>query len=319
MKTETKTKNLFMRTTMTLVVMVLATAAAWAQTEYISEVMLVGKNNNTDANTLKAQYVAQGWTAIDQDLNDGCGSTTDYIYLLYKTRTTASPNHTFITGFYISDESGEAPENLSHDGHNYKLVPYDGDDHFKEKKGDLNSNAGGKDIHLYYTTERMEDKTAVTSITFNETQSGAVGGGYDLNKGAGGDDIYMHCERDKAPCWEIEKSTDGGRCIVKGFDANTGVAKSAVLAFPAIIDGAVVVDINGFSFLGFTNLATIYFSQGYTYTSMPAANNRTSLKHIHVVDNSGVVTNADALPASIRAFQTMDSHTRLSKPSRCPM
>jgi len=126
MNTETKTKNLFMRTTMTLLTMLLATAGAVAQTQYISEVILIGKNNNTEANTLKAQYVAQGWTAIDKDLNDGCGSKTDYIYLLYKTRTTASPNHTFITDFYISDATGDAPESLTYNGLHYTLVPYDG-------------------------------------------------------------------------------------------------------------------------------------------------------------------------------------------------
>ena len=279
-----------------------APSKAWAQTQYISEVMLIGKNNNTEANALKAQYVAQGWTAIDKDLNDGCGSTTDYIYLLYKKRSTASPNHTFITNFYISDESGEAPGSLTFNGHHYTLVPYDGDNHFKEKRGDLNSNAGGKDIHLYYTTDKMENKTAITSITFNETQSGAVGGGYDLNKGAGGDDIYMHCESSKAPNWEIEKSTDGGRCIVKSFIESVAVTKSEVLAFPAIINGAVVVDINGVSFSDFGNLETIYFSQGYTYNSMPVAYGLSSLKHVHVVDNSGTVVNADALPASITSI-----------------
>ena len=88
---KTETKYLFVRAAMMLLLCVLTAATAGAQTQYISEVMLIGKNNNTEANTLRDQYVAQGWTAIEKDLDDGCGSGTDYIYLLYKTRTTASP------------------------------------------------------------------------------------------------------------------------------------------------------------------------------------------------------------------------------------
>ena len=286
----------------TMLTLLFASTKTWAQTQFISEVMLIGKNNKTEANALKEQYVEQGWTAIEQDLNAGCGSGSDYIYLLYKTRTTTSPNHTFITDFYISDESDYTPESLYRYGRRYKLVPYDGDDHFKEKRGDLNSNAGGKDIHLYYTTQGVKtNNSAITSITFNETQSDAVGG-YDLNEDAGGDYIYMHCEKDFAPYWEIEKSTDGGRCIVKSFIESVAVTKSKILAFPAIIDGSVVVDINGVSFSDFTNLETIYFSQGYTYNSMPVADGLSSLKHVHVVDNSGTVVNADALPASITSI-----------------
>ncbi|MBQ9666050.1 MAG: hypothetical protein IJV33_06235 [Bacteroidaceae bacterium] len=124
MKTKSIIRTLsFARLAMTLVLAVLTTATTWAQTQYISEVMLIGKNNKTEANMLKAQYVAQGWTAINQDLNAGCGSGTDYIYLLYKTRSTASPNHTFITDFYISDATGDAPGSLTYNGHSYKLVP----------------------------------------------------------------------------------------------------------------------------------------------------------------------------------------------------
>ena len=301
METKSKRRMYVRRAAVTLLAMLLTTAAAWAQTKYISEVMLIGKNNKTEAYALRDQYVAQGWTAIDQDLNKGCGSKSDYIFLLYKTRTTASPNHTFITNFCISDATGDAPENLTSGGHRYTLVPYDGDDHFKEKRGDLNSNAGGKDIHLYYTTERMEAKTAVTSITFNKTKSGAVQQ-YDLNKGAGGDDIYMHCESSRAPEWVIDRSTDGGRCYVKGFVETNGVKMREILAFPAIIDGAVVVGINGVSFSDFDNLEAIYLNQDINLNTIPEAMLLKKLKHVHVVDNSGAVVKADELPASITSI-----------------
>ena len=300
-----------------MMMLAVVTTAAWAQKTYITEVMLVGKNNKTEAEALRDQYVAQGWTAIDQDLNAGCGSKSDYIYLLYKQSTTASPNHTFITNFLISDDSGTAPDTRNgSDGYHYKLVPYDGDDHFKEKKGDLNSHAGGKDIHLYYTTDKILSSTAVSQITFNTAQSGAVGTfdngtvGYDLNKGAGGDDIFMHCERNQSPTWGITKSTGGDRCIVNNFTSVTGAASSDILAFPAIIDGAVVVGISGIDFSLFSNLETIYFSQGYNASTIPPAyysdgkstKKCNKLKHIHIVDNSGAVVKADELPSSVTSI-----------------
>ena len=54
-----------LRAAMTLAVMLMATVSAWAETMFITDIMLIGKNNNTEANALKEQYVAQGWTAIE--------------------------------------------------------------------------------------------------------------------------------------------------------------------------------------------------------------------------------------------------------------
>ena len=141
-----------MKKILLLLMMLPASMGVWAETKYIAEVMLIG-GTKTETDELKDTYTDQGWTVIDQDLNAGCGSSSDYIYLLYKEGSTASPNHTFVTHFLISDASGTVPDTRDHKGHRYKLVPYDGGDHFKQKKGDLNSNAGGDDIHLYYTTE----------------------------------------------------------------------------------------------------------------------------------------------------------------------
>ena len=43
---------------------------------------------------------------IDYDLNKGCGSSSDYIYLFYKAETNAAgDNLDYITDFYISDNS----------------------------------------------------------------------------------------------------------------------------------------------------------------------------------------------------------------------
>ena len=124
--------------------------------------------------------------------------------MLYKSEASDGVNHGYVTGFYISNEGGTAPDTLTYDGRLYHLVPYDGGNHFISKKGDLNSHAGGADIHLYYTKFVFSDNRTVTEITFNATQSGAVGvnggtTGYDLNSGAGGSYIYMHVTTEEAP------------------------------------------------------------------------------------------------------------------------
>ena len=288
-----------------LLVAVLASLSMWAETKYIAEVMLIG-GTKSETDELKDTYMDQGWTVIDQDLNAGCGSSSDYIYLLYKEGSTASPNHTFVTDFLLSNASGTAPDTRDAYGHRYKLVPYDGGDHFKEKKGDLNSNAGGEDIHLYYTTEIMENTEAVSQITFNATQSGGINTfstatGYDLNDGAGGDYIYMHCESNAAPGWDIQKSSDGSQCYVRGFISSV-LKKSDILAFPAIIDGAAVVGITGMNFSDFIKLETIYFSQDYDASTIPSANQCRFLKNVHIVDNSGIKIKEDELPASVTSI-----------------
>ena len=294
-----------MKKILLLLMMLPASMGVWAETKYIAEVMLIG-GTKTETDELKDTYTDQGWTVIDQDLNAGCGSSSDYIYLLYKEGSTASPNHTFVTHFLISDASGTVPDTRDHKGHRYKLVPYDGGDHFKQKKGDLNSNAGGDDIHLYYTTEIMEDMKAVSQITFNATQSGGIytfsaNTAYDLNDGAGGDYIYMHCERNAAPGWDIQKSSDGSQCYVRELSA-LGLTKSDILAFPAIIDGAAVVGITGMNFSELSELKTIYFSQDYDASTIPSANTCSFLKNVHIVDNSGIKIKEDELPASVTSI-----------------
>ena len=184
-----------LRAALLLVVLLGSTHEAWAK-DFISDVMVIGNNNETAFYNLQSSYEAQGWTAINKDLNAGCGDGTDYIHLLYKKQSSPGSSGTPITGFYIKTGSS-SPESLTHEGRTYHLLPCNGSTNFVNSKGDLNRGAGGDYIHLYYTTDAMSNNHAVTDITFNDTQSGAVGKnggttGYDLNSGAGGQYIYMH-------------------------------------------------------------------------------------------------------------------------------
>ena len=182
-----------LRAAVTLLLALLPTVTAWAD-EGIKDVMVIG-GSESKVNSLKTSLTGQGWHVIDKDLNRGAGG--DYIYLLYKSETSNGVNNGYITDFYISDAKGTAPDNLTHNGRTYTLVSFDGGDSFKESKGDLNRGADGKYIHLYYTTALFPNNRFITGISFNSTQTGAVGvnggsDGYDLNAGAGGDYIYMH-------------------------------------------------------------------------------------------------------------------------------
>ena len=192
-------KNTLSRTVMT-VFMILAMTLTASATDFITDVMVAGHKNQSDFNTLIENLQQQGWTDINQDLNQGCGSGSYYIHLLYKKQSSSGNSGTPITGFYIRT-GANPPDNLTHDGRTYYLVPCQGNDSFVNGHGDLNAGCGSGSayIFLYYTKDVLSNNTGVTGITFNTTQSGAVGEnggstGYDLNTGCGSNSayIYMH-------------------------------------------------------------------------------------------------------------------------------
>ena len=163
---------------------------AAGKTEFISEVKLIG-GTSSEVSSLKSTAQRQGWTVIESNLN--AGTRGDVIYLCYKTTSGSD----YITGLYLSSSYNPVSASITVDGRTYELCPNEGGSHFTSIKGDLNSYAGGDDIHLYYTKDSFGDGRAVTEIWFNGSSRDAVGKNgtaeaYDLNKGAGGDDIFMH-------------------------------------------------------------------------------------------------------------------------------
>ena len=283
-----------MKKILLLLVAVLVATTVLAE-EYITDVMVIG-GTQTEVNTLKSIYTSQGWTVIDQDLNAGCGSGSDYIYLLYKKagkneagNTTVTAVDHFVTDFMIITGSGTVLDNTIEDGRKYHLVPYDGGEHFMSVQGDLNSNcrSGSANIHLYYTTTNEDDRCcAVKSITFNNTQSGAVtttdgSTGYDLNAGCGSGSDYIYMHTDKAQGWEIYKSSDQSQCYITGFDGPMEALKSVII--PLSVDNAEVLGFNGFDFSGFTNLETINFYNNTVIDWMPSMQNCSKLKHVNTL------------------------------------
>lgn len=161
-----------------------------AGSSYIGQIKLIGGNTSEIA-SLKSNARREGWTVIESNLN--AGNRGDVIYLCYKT-TSGSDR---ITDLYLNSSKNPVGGTIRVNGRSYTLCPTEGGSHFTGINGDLNSNAGGDDIHIYYTKDGFGDGRVVTDIWFNASSSGAVckdtsGTPYDLNKGAAGDDIFMH-------------------------------------------------------------------------------------------------------------------------------
>jgi len=183
-----------------LMTLAMALSASATVTDFITDVMVIGHDDQTAFNNLQTSLVNQGWTAINKDLNAGCGSGSAYIHLLYKTLDSEGSSGFPITDFYI--KTGEnPPDSLTHEGRTYHLVPCDGSTSFVNGHGDLNAGCGSNSayIYLYYTKDILTNHHSVTTITFNDVQSGGVGAnggstGYDLNTGCGAGTpyIYMH-------------------------------------------------------------------------------------------------------------------------------
>ena len=148
MRTKAKNFNTFLLRAAFLLLLAVTTTLTAGATQYIKDLMLIG-GSESEVNSLKTTYQNQGWTVIDQNLNAGCSSSSDRIYLLCKYDTSSGANFGYVADLYISTASGTAPDTRTVNGRTFYLVPYDGGSHFEEKKGDLNSNAGGADIHLY--------------------------------------------------------------------------------------------------------------------------------------------------------------------------
>ena len=208
-----------MRAAMTLAFTVLTTMTVGA-TQFITEVKLIGYKEEAKFNQLQSDLEEKGWKPINKDLNAGCGSSSDYIHLLYKAEeNTDGLNHGYVTDFYITaSTSSKCDEEVTYNGRTYYLVPYDGSKEFNDSKGDLNRGAGGNYIHLYYTKAPLDEELAVTGISFNDNKKDGVNDkkgtdGIDLNKGCGSDTdyIYMHITTEKATTidWGIDNGADG--------------------------------------------------------------------------------------------------------------
>lgn len=150
---------------------------------FISDIIVVGWGKQNECINMLSR---QGYNIVNYDLNKSAGGK--YIYLGYKT---TKKYDEAIKTIRVFEGSKYKKDSVTVDGKTYKLCPYDGDDNFKKTKGELNCKAGGKDLYLFYSKEENDDKLAISGLVVNENKTNAVDG-KDLNKGAGGADVFLH-------------------------------------------------------------------------------------------------------------------------------
>ncbi len=161
---------------------------------YVTDVMVFGSSSKNDA-TLN-QYTSQGWIKLAKDLNDGSGGW--YIYLLYKTSTTADPETGYVTDILVCTSKMDS---FDYGGRHYTKVKTN-----SGFGGDLNEEASGEYIYMYITHDRAGlssnggQKRVINGIStsgnysstsvqwYNSKYTGAA----DMNEEAGGDFIYIN-------------------------------------------------------------------------------------------------------------------------------
>ena len=175
---------------------------------YISKIAVAyGAKKETPIDILKNN----GFTVIDKDLNAGCGSTTHYIYMGYKTST--NPDDA-ITGIFIRDGEDTPDYDYFDDSKAYLLGGETESNPGEDKPVDLNIDAGGATLHVYVC--RSSYRAAVTDIKFSNKNSmtGYVTPNVDLNKDAGGEYIYLHYKQYSASVYAtFNHMTESGQSV----------------------------------------------------------------------------------------------------------
>jgi uncharacterized repeat protein (TIGR02543 family) len=241
---------------------------------FVTDVMVIG-GTLAETNALKTQYQNQGWTFVNQDLNQGAGG--DYIYLLYKTASDADTNATFISDFIWN--TGYESQLYIFPGIMYYPVAYDGGSDFVANHGNLNNGTNGEPVYLYYTKETnggADNPHIVKSITFNNNSQDAMPG-IDLNWYCGGNapEIYMHPDITQGWLFQQTNSTE---CMITGYDGPKAWVTSYEV--PDTHDGLNVTAVAAFS--GLINLETLVFGHGSHVTQMPSMQGFTNFEHVNV-------------------------------------
>ncbi|MBE6811512.1 MAG: hypothetical protein E7523_01385 [Ruminococcaceae bacterium] len=155
---------------------------------------------DADKATAQGKLTSNGYTLIDVDLNKGCGSGTDYIYIGYK--TTTKPNKAIRSILFLTPYEGEIREGwLSNkSAYHYPIgcseMPNGSGDGFVN----LNNKAGGTQLYMYVSREiRAGAPLTEMMINGSSSQSGYSTAVYvfseaaqNLNEGTSGDALYLH-------------------------------------------------------------------------------------------------------------------------------
>lgn len=176
-------------------------------TTFVSEVAFArtGYWGVVNLNSTKEKLTDAGYSALDWDFNDGCGTGSDWIAGGWKNSTDVTQALRDIK-FWVGD-SDSVPQsyNLTVNGKTvtYYLVggTYESNSVTDGGVVDLNGNAGGKYIYCFITRDPNAGPP-ITGIYFNDessrsgcttcTKLQATDTKADLNESAGGSYLYMH-------------------------------------------------------------------------------------------------------------------------------
>lgn len=195
---------------------------------YISDIK-IGSGSKTDRSVSYNNAADGGYTVIDYDLNKKVGG--DYIYLSYKTTTDptkAISDIIIMSGEKLGDDRYlTTPRTVK--GCNYYLAPHKGD---SRDYGDLNRNAGGDYLYMFYTREGCRK---VTGMTVNTTESGSASE-MDLNSGTSTIyHIYLHLTKSDNHTYADEAKTLCTTCNHAWCYYTTSDGKEMTLGWPFII------------------------------------------------------------------------------------
>ena len=98
----------------------MTTQRAWAEQEYITDVVVIGHDSGKQIGYLYDNYKGAGWICLDKDLNNCAGG--HYIYLVYKTNNSPQNSGTPITDFYLWAADSPGPASFQHMGRTYYRV-----------------------------------------------------------------------------------------------------------------------------------------------------------------------------------------------------
>ena len=178
------------RAALTLLMTLAMSLTASAQ-DIITDVMVIGYENESQMTTLMQNLTQQGWTETGVALAVG---TNINFRILFKDQFSTDNSHVPITDIYIRTGSNP-PATLTHQGRTYYLFPCQGCDSFVNSQGNLNFNAGGTVTHLYYTKDVLSDYYCVNNISISNYQSGGLGANgssTSYNLGTTSFPIYIH-------------------------------------------------------------------------------------------------------------------------------
>ena len=174
---------------------------------YITDVIVLGNYDSAlDAKNLRNEYTNKGWTVLEQDLNAGTGGW--WVYIAYKTSSTANPYSGYITDICASDQKMDS---FTSDGRTYYRAPTNSD-----FNGDLNKGSGVMpDIYIYFTRDRKNlsdyggSKRVMTRLSTTRStkknpddgdnsslavswRNSSYSGYLDTNENTSADYIYIH-------------------------------------------------------------------------------------------------------------------------------